>query len=147
MADETDNSGCRSWIQYSFSTTHYFPSKILSQRFANYNSVAILKECSLKFPTKIISRGCGHSKQFTNELHTSLPQFWARILRQYDFLIQNMALSEINNKSCCSQLEKKKCLKMEKHGLRMSAAKVNFLGLLLTMPCALILSSATSSPL
>ena len=45
-------------------------------------------------------------KTFTNELHASLPQFQAQILRQYDFLIQNISLPEINNKSEALSWEK-----------------------------------------
>ena len=59
------------WILYPFPTASCFPPQIPSQRFANYNSVTILKECSLEFPAKISWRRHCHSKhlQMNSILH------------------------------------------------------------------------------
>lgn len=59
------------WIFYSFPTECCLPPKIPSQRFANYNSVTILKECSFEFPAKRMSRRHCHSKhsQMNSILH------------------------------------------------------------------------------
>lgn len=81
-------------------------------------------------------------KTFTNELHTSLPQFQAQILRQYDFLIQNMPLPEINNKHRTFGWEKNVWRWKEVYSTT-SAAKVNFLVLSVCVdftPCPINLS-------
>lgn len=81
-------------------------------------------------------------KTFTNELHTSLPQFQAQRLRQYDFLIQNMPLPEINNKQQALGWEKTVWRWKEVHSTT-SAAKGNFLVLSVYVtftPCPINLS-------
>lgn len=59
------------WILYSFPTACCFPPKIPPQKFANYNNMTILKECSFEFPAKLISRRRCHSKhsQMNSILH------------------------------------------------------------------------------